>query len=179
MHTFCSVCTNSILFSPAPLTLATFPCFLLLLHFVLLFFQCYHQYPSLYQLSFFVTLFQHSFSLSISIFIPRISSEFPTPHGFHITKFSTSFSYTVPPAPVHVRGMSVFHSLIPQISIPMVFSLITHLNPSLIKSQLLTRSQLPIASTNDYQTSSLITTSSCLICAFIKELLQQQQDRMM
>lgn len=118
---------------------------------------------------FFLVLLQPFFS-----FIPVVSSDSSTLHNFHITKYSTDFShrYCSSHSCPCMKNVS-FPSSYFQISIPMLFSSIIHLNSSVMNSQLLINTQLPTASTNVCWTSSLITTFSWLIWIFCKELLQQ------
>ena len=57
---------------------------------------------------FFVIFLQDSLSFSMPIFIPRVSSVFPTPHSFHITRYSTNFSpsYCFSHSCPHMRNIS-------------------------------------------------------------------------
>lgn len=79
---------------------------------------------------FFAILLQPYFS-----FIPIVSSDFPTSYNFVVTKYSTNFSHSY--CSSHccscLKNVSFpLHYF--QISIPMLFPLITHLNSSAMNS---------------------------------------------
>lgn len=135
-------------FSLTSLTPDTFLCFLLLFHFLFCFPVLSLAFMPLLTL-FFVIFFQHYFSSSIFSFIVYLVS-FPHPIVSTLWNILPIFHMAiVPSTPVHAWGISVFHYLIAQINIPMLFFLIIHLNSSVMNSQLLTSSHFPIASTND------------------------------